>query len=193
VDPIDMPERRERRRGRAEDDGSPVERAKAGMWGMQFTFGGLAPLSIAGIDNHGVNRLLFTELGFRRVFDRIIIPFSVGAGVFHHNPDNGSSQNDAGLAATFGVLVPFRVWRRISPYAGGQVHFHYLDPTGVNNWLVNFSLGPVIGIEFYIAHRVSLLLQGQAQVGINVFDGLTQVSAATSIAAGGQTGLIFYF
>lgn len=163
------------------------------MWGMQFTFGGLGPLSIGGINDHGVNRLLFTELGFRRVFPRVIIPFSVGAGIFHHNPESGSSQNDAGLAATVGVLVPFRVWRRISPYAGGQVQLQYLDPTGDNNWLVNLGLGPVIGIEFYIAHRVSLLFQGQALIGINIFDGLTQVNAATSLMAGGQTGLIFYF
>jgi len=176
------------------DDDSPVDRAEDGMWAMQFTFGGLAPLSIAGINDYGVNRLLFTELGFRRVFKRVILPFSVGAGVFHHNPDGaGGSQNDAGLAATVGVLVPFRVWRRISPYAGGQFHLHYLDPTGDNNWLVNVALGPVLGIEFYIAHRVSLLFQGQALVGINIFDGLTQVAAATSIMAGGQTGLIFYF
>lgn len=180
--------------GDLDADHSPVQRAKDGMWGMQFTFGGLAPLSVGGINDYGVNRLLFTELGFRRVFKRIIVPFSIGAGVFHHNPDgDGGTQNDAGLAATVGVLFPFRVWRRISPYAGGQFHLHYLDPTGDNNWLVNVALGPVLGIEFYIAHRVSLLFQGQAMVGINIFDGLTQVAAGTSLMAGGQTGLIFYF
>jgi hypothetical protein len=170
-----------------------VRRAGEGDWGMQFTFGGLAPLSIAGIRDHGVNRLLMTELGFRRVTENFIIPFSIGAGVFHHNPEEGNAQNDAGLAASVGILKPFRVWRRISPYAGGMLHLHYLDPTGDNNWLVNFSIGPVIGTEFYIGDRVSLLFQGQFDVGANVFDGLTQVRAATSIAAGGQTGLVFYF
>ena len=170
-----------------------VRRAEAGDWGMQFTFGGLAPLSIAGVRDLGVNRLLVTELGFRRVTENWIIPFSIGAGVFHHNPDDGSSQNDAGLSASFGLLKPFRVWRRISPYAGGMFHFHYLDPTGANNWLVNVSIGPVIGTEFYVGDRVSLLFQGQFDVGINAFDGLTQVHASTSLAAGGQTGLVFYF
>ncbi len=170
-----------------------VRRAEQGDWGMQFTFGGLAPLSIAGVRDHGVNRLLMTELGFRRLTENFIIPFSIGAGVFHHNPETGSSQNDAGIAASVGLLKPFRVWRRISPYAGGMLHLHYLDPTGDNNWLVNFSIGPVIGTEFYIGDRVSLLFQGQFDIGANIFDGLTQVRAATSIAAGGQTGLVFYF
>lgn len=181
-----------------DDDGRgprrTVRRSEPGDWGMQFTFGGLAPLSIAGVRDHGVNRLLLTELGFRRVTKNLIIPFSLGAGVFHHNPDGDpGTQNDAGVAATFGVLKPFRVWRRIAPYVGGMLHVHYLDPTGVNNWLVNFAIGPVIGTEFFIGDRVSLLFQGQFDLGINVFDGLTQVRAATSIAAGGQTGLVFYF
>jgi hypothetical protein len=179
-----------------DDDDGPrrtVRRAEQGDWGMQFTFGGLAPLSIAGVRDHGVNRLLMTELGFRRVTENFIIPFSIGAGVFHHNPDEGGTQNDAGLAVSFGILKPFRVWRRISPYGGGMLHFHYLDPTGDNNWLVNLSIAPVIGTEFYVGDRVSLLFQGQIDIGANIFDGLTQVRAATSIAAGGQTGLIFYF
>ena len=116
-----------------------------------------------------------------------------GAGVFHHNPDEGGKQNDAGIAASVGILKPFRVWRRISPYAGGIVRFAYLDPTGDNNWLVNLAIGAVIGTEFYVGDRVSLLFQGQLDVGANIFDGLTQVRAATSIAAGGQTGIVFYF
>jgi hypothetical protein len=180
-----------------DDDRGPrrtVRRAEKGDWGMQFTFGGLAPLSIAGVRDHGVNRLLMTELGFRRVTENFIIPFSVGAGVFHHNPDGDpGTQNDAGIAASVGILKPFRVWRRISPYAGGIVRFAYLDPTGDNNWLVQLAIGGVIGTEFYVGDRVSLLFQGQLDVGANIFDGLTQVRAATSIAAGGQTGLVFYF
>lgn len=185
---------------RASDDdderdsrGRKIERAEPGHWGMQFTFGGLAPLSIAGIRDHGVNRLLLTELGFRYVTKRVIIPFSLGAGVFHHSPDEGGKQNDAGLSGSVGVLLPFRVWRRISPYAGGMLHLHYLDPTGDNNWLFNISIGPVIGTEFYIGDRVSLLFQGQLDIGITVLDAITQLRAATSLAAGGQTGLVFYF
>ncbi|MBK8234938.1 MAG: hypothetical protein IPK74_05240 [Deltaproteobacteria bacterium] len=180
---------------RARGDGPRrnVRRGEPGDWGMQFTFGGLAPLSIAGIRDHGINRLLMTELGFRRVTKPLIVQFSLGAGVFNHSPREGESENDAGISASLALLRPFRVWRRISPYAGGMLHFHYVDPDGRANWMFNFSFGPVIGTEFYIGDRVSLLFQGQADLGITAFHGLMQVRAATSISAGGQTGLIFYF
>ena len=44
-----------------------MARFEPGQWGMQFTFGGLAPLTVAGLRDFGINRLTFTELGFRRV------------------------------------------------------------------------------------------------------------------------------
>jgi hypothetical protein len=172
----------------------PVARNEPGQWGMSFVFGGLAPLSIAGIQDHAVNRLLFTELGFRRVLqDGWVVPFSVGAGVFHHNPETGGKQNDVGLAATVGILRYFRPWRRIAPHGGGNLHVHYLDPTGDNNWLVTLLATGVVGIEYYVGDRVSLLLQGEAGVGVNILDEIVQVRAATQIAAGGQMGLVFYF
>jgi hypothetical protein len=183
----------------AEPDTKPVVRSREGLWAMQFTFGGLAPMSIGGINDYGINRLFMTELGFRRVFrNGWTLPFSIGAGVFHHNPEDQEgidtpNQNDVGLAATVGILKSFRVWRRIAPYGGGQFHLHYLDPTGDNNWNVGLGIGPVLGIEYYVGDRVSLLLQGQAILGFQIFDGLLQVSAATQISAGGQTGLVFYF
>jgi hypothetical protein len=175
-------------------DTSPVVRAQDGNWGMQFTFGGLAPLSIAGVPDRGVNRLLFSELGFRRMFKNgWALPFSIGAGVFHHEPDGASAQNDVGLAGSVGIRKYFRIWRRIAPYVGGDLRLHYLDPTGDNNWMVGIGLGPVLGIEYFVGDRVSLLFQGEAVLGIAVFDGLTQVRAATQVAAGGQLGLLFYF
>src|SRR5688500_17436593 len=42
---------------------SPVEVGKPGQWAMEFVFGGLGPLSISGTDSHGVNRLLFSQIG----------------------------------------------------------------------------------------------------------------------------------
>ena len=177
-----------------EDGASPVVRAEPGLWGMSFVFGGLAPLSIAGTSDFNVNRLVFTEIGMRRVLDNgWAIPFSVGAGVFHHNPDEGGNQNDVGLSAAVGVRKAFRVWRRIAPYVGGDFRLSYLDPTGDNNWLVGIGLGPNLGIEYYVGDRVSLLLQADATLGFGVFDGLVQVSVATQISAGGQTSLVFYF
>ncbi len=181
-------------RNDAPDDGSPVVRPEQGQWGMQFTFGGLAPMSIAGIDTLGVNRLLFSELGFRRVLGNgWVVPFSIGAGVFHHNPEMGPSQNDVGLSGSVGIKKWFRQWRRIAPFAGGDFRISYLDPTGDNNWLVGIGLGPNLGIEYFVGDRVSLVLQGDANIAINVFDGLVQVDFGTAVSFGGQMGLAFYF
>jgi hypothetical protein len=185
--------RREREDDDDDDDG-PVERFEAGQWGMQFTFGGLAPMSVAGVRDFGVNRLLFTELGFRRVLsERWMLPFSIGVGAFHHNPDTGESQNDVGLAASVGVQRYFRVWRRIAPYVGGRFRLDYAEPNGRANWRVGFGFGPTLGIEYFVGDRVSLSLQGEALVGITTFRGLLQVEAATRLDAGGQMGLTFYF
>jgi hypothetical protein len=177
-----------------DDDDEPIERFEAGQWGMQFTFGGLAPMSVGGLRDFGVNRLLFTELGFRRVVsDQWVIPFSIGAGVFNHNPDAGDTQNDVGLAASVGVQRYFRVWRRIAPYAGGRFRVDYSEPNGRSNWRVGVGFGPVLGIEYFVGHRVSLTMLGEMLVGINTFDGLRQVELATRLDAGGQMGLVFYF
>jgi hypothetical protein len=177
-----------------DDDDEPVERFEPGQWGMQFTFGGLAPMSVAGVRDLGINRLVFTELGFRRVLsEQWVLPFSIGAGVYHHNPDSGDTQNDVGFAASVGVQRYFRVWRRIAPYAGGRIRFDYAEPNGRANWRVGFGLGPALGIEYFVGDRVSLTLQGEALVGIGSSPGLLQVEWAMRLQAGGQMGLVFYF
>jgi hypothetical protein len=187
------------RRAREDEKSDEVDQEKKlvtrqpGDWGMTFTFGGLAPMSIAGINDFTINRLLFSELGFRAVLKRVVIPFSVGAGFFSHRPENGGDLGDVGVAASVAVLADFRVRRRIKPHAGGALHLHYVDPSGRSNYLFNFSFGPVIGIEYFFASRVSLLLQGKLNVGFNVLDGLTQIDFGTIVAAGGQMGLTFYF
>lgn len=177
-----------------------VERPSAKMWGMQFTFGGLAPMSIGGLSEQAANRLLVSELGFRRVLsERWTLPFSIGAGVFSHRAEGVDPtsavdpENDVGLAASFGVQRYFRVWRRIAPYTGGRIALQYLEPDGRANWMVNVGIGPMIGVEYFVADRVSLLLQGEALFNTSIFDGLVQIEFATQIVAGGQTGLVFYF
>lgn len=177
-----------------DDADGPVSRFEAGQWGMQFTFGGLAPMSVGGVRDFGVNRLLFSEIGFRRVVSEDwVVPFSIGAGVFHHNADVGDSQNDVGIAASVGVQRYFRVWRRIAPHAGGRIRLDYAEPNGRANWRFGFGIGPVLGIEYFVGDRVSLTMQGEALVGLYAFDGLLQVEAVTRLDAGGQMGLVFYF
>ena len=177
-----------------DDDGErKVKTREDGDWAMSFVFGGLAPMSISGINDFTVNRLLFSELGFRKVLPKVVIPFSVGAGVFSHRPSGTSSLGDVGLAASFAVLADFRRGKRVIPHAGAALHLHYVEPSGPSNYLINIALGPVIGIEYFFASRVSLLLQGKLNIGFNILDGLTQVDVATLVAAGGQMGLSFYF
>jgi hypothetical protein len=51
----------------------------------------------------------------------------------------------------------------------------------------------VLGVEYYIADRVSLLLQGTFQFGVTMTDPVAMVGLASSISGGGQMGLSFYF
>jgi len=177
-----------------DDDWDNVARFEPGLWGMQFTFGGLAPMSIAGLRDLDVNRLVFTELGFRRVLNNDwALLFGLGAGVFRHNPEEGDTQHDVGLSASYGFLHWFRVWRRIAPYVGGRFRVSYAEPEGRSNWNVGVGLGPMLGVEYFVGDRVSLSLQGDAQLGFGIFQGLVQTELATRIDAGGQMGLTFYF
>lgn len=176
-------------------DTRPVVRAGPGEWGMTFIFGGLAPLSVAGLgDLPLADGLVFTEIGVRRVFKRVVVPFSLGAGVSHRRQAGDTKPAiSAGVSASVAVLRGFRVWRRIAPYFGGFLHTHYVDAAGPDNWLVNVTVGPILGIEYYLGDRVSLYGQGTFGVGPNI--GKTQVQwvARAALAAGGQLGLTFYF
>jgi hypothetical protein len=176
-------------------DTKPVVRAGPGNWGMTFIFGGLAPLSVAGLGNQALaDGLIFTEIGVRRVFERVVVPFSFGAGVTHRQTAGASKPTvSAGLSASVAVLKGFRVWRRIAPYFGGFLHTHYVDAAGPNNWLVNVSVGPILGIEYYLGDRVSLYGQGIVGIGPSFGKDTVQWVARTAIAAGGQLGLTFYF
>lgn len=176
-------------------DTKPVVRAGPGNWGMTFIFGGLAPLSVAGLGNQPLaDGLIFTEIGVRRVFKRVVVPFSFGAGVTRRQSDAATKPTvSAGVSASVAVLRGFRVWRRIAPYYGGFLHTHYIDAAGPDNWLVNVSVGPILGIEYYLGDRVSLYGQGIVAVGPSFGKSSVQWVARTAIAAGGQLGLTFYF
>jgi hypothetical protein len=176
-------------------DGSPVVRAVANNYGMTFSFGGLGNLKTDGLLDQKAGNLLFTELGFRAVLSSVTIPFSVGLGIANTTTRTSPmvSATDFGLSATGGVLKYFRVWRRIAPYFGGLFHFHYLDPSGDNNWTIGMSLGPVLGIEYYIGDRVSLYAQGTFQFGVTITDPMAAIGLGSSISGGGQMGITFYF
>lgn len=175
-------------------DTEPVVRPRPGNWGMTFLFGGLAPLSIGGLgDLPFSSGLTFTELGVRRVFKRVVLPISFGAGVARTRQGDAPLAYSAGVSASIAVLRGFRVWRRIAPYYGAFLHAHYIDARGPANWLVNVSAGPILGVEYFLADRVSLFGQGLFAVGADISPGKVRFVARTVVAAGGQLGLTFYF
>ena len=176
-------------------DTQPVIRAAPGNWGMTFIFGGLGPLSVAGLgDQPLADGLIFTEIGVRRVFKKFVLPFSFGAGIAHRTrPGTSTPETAAGVSASIAVLKGFRVWRRIAPYTGAFLHTHYVDAPGPDNWLVNISVGPILGIEYFLADRVSLYGQGVFAIGPNLTKTSVQFVAQAVMAAGGQLGLTFYF
>jgi hypothetical protein len=184
---------------------SPVVRAAPGNWGLSFSFGGLAPMSVFGFGSYpqgaaapgAVPSVIFTEIGARAVLKSIYIPFSVGLGVFNNTsrPMTGPSTSvtDFGLAFSGGILYPFRVWRRISPYVGGMLHLSYVDPDGPDNWQVNLGLGPVLGVEYFVFDRVSLSFQGDFALGVLITSPAAQLALNTVISGGGRAQLNFYF
>lgn len=176
-------------------DNSPVVRAAPGNWGMSFAFGGLGNLSVGGINDQKAGNLLFTEIGFRAVLPSVTIPFSVGLGMSNNTTrtDPSVSSTDVGLSFSGGVLKPFRVWRRIQPYFGGLFHFDVLKPSGNDNWLVHMALGPLVGIEYFVADRVSFFGQGMFEFGVGINSQVANIVLATAMSGGGQLGLNFYF
>jgi hypothetical protein len=176
-------------------DTRPVVRPMPGNWGMVFIFGGLAPLSIAGLNDLPLaSNLIFTELGIRRVFRKATMTFSFGAGVAS-TPRSGATpaRTSAGVSGSIAVVRGFRVWRRIAPYVGGFVHSHYIDAAGPDNWIVNVNVGPILGVEYFIADRVGLWGQGIIGVGPSFGKTTIQWVARAAVDAGGHFGLTFYF
>ncbi len=151
-------------------------------------------MSIGGLNDVSAGRLMFSELGVRRAFDNgWALPFSAGVGWVQYNPDEGDTEHDAGVSVSIGVRKSFRVWRRIAPYTGGDVRVTYVDPNGSDNRLVGLSFGPNLGIEYFVANRVSLLLQGDLTLALAFSEGAVQTDLATRVSGGGQMGLVFYF
>ena len=93
----------------------------------------------------------------------------------------------------------FRIWRRIAPYFGVKLHLHYVDPSGDKNYLVQFALGPTLGVEYFIGDRVSLTMEYAVLFGGNFGDSATPLHPGTTISLqsivsmGGSMALTFYF
>lgn len=172
-----------------------VERPIKGDLGMSFIFSGLATMGIGGEYTFAVNRAFFTEVGMKyMIADKWALPFSFGVGLLslsEKNPDRTS--NDFGLSFTMGFQRYFRVWRRIAPFFGAKLHLDYTEPTGSANYTVRIALGPSLGMEYFIADRVSLQLEYNLLLVFAITDPATAVGLQTIVAQGGLMGLNFYF
>lgn len=183
---------------------APVVTAQEGQWAFLFRFGGLAPFSFRGVNDFtvepavaaaGPTGQLFTEFGMRKVLKRFSIPFWVGLAMVNDSTRTGVSTSNTsfGLSGGVGLQYTFRAWRRIAPYVGGFGQLQFIDPTGDANWLLGFALGPVLGVEYYIADRVSLFAQGQFALGVAIADASARVIMGPTMSMGGNTGVNVYF
>ena len=68
-----------------------------------------------------------------------------------------------------------------------------MDPEGEDNRLIGLAFGPNLGIEYFVANRVSLLLQGDLTLALAFADSSVTTDVATRVSGGGQMGLVFYF
>jgi hypothetical protein len=190
----------------------PAVRAAAGNMGMYFRFGGLATLMAEG-NTRNVGPLAFSQIGIKFVLsENWMVPLYFSTGIRLDSVENppDPSDPDSGETANWGLEVGsgfeyhFRIWRRISPFFGVNVGIGFEDPTGETNLKIGVGLGPILGVEYYIADRVSLtamylvVLQvaHQAQPGPAGPLGPTSNDLTTfsfSTMAGGALNLTYYF
>ncbi len=196
----------------AVDPEAPVVRAAAGNMGMYFRFGGLATLTASG-NTRNVGPVAFTQVGLKFVLSESwMVPLYFSTGIrldSTENPTNPSEpdsdeETNWGLEVGSGFEYHFRIWRRISPFFGLNVGVGFEDPTGEDNLRFGVGLGPILGVEYYIADRVSLTamymvviqIAHQEQAGgMGPAGPLTNnvTTFSFSTMAGGALNLTYYF
>lgn len=179
------------------DADNPVVRAVGGLWGMQFSFGGLATMSHTNSAVPNTGTLVVTQIGMRMVrSENVIIPLFFGFGTNLIDPpgDDNSAAN-IGLRLGGGLEYHFRIWRRISPFIGGYGVFDYGNPTGGDNWSMGITLLPTAGVEYYWGDRVSFIAQYYFGIGFNYqkVGDEGAIGFGVSTSAGGQLSVNFYF
>ncbi len=173
-------------------DASPVVIAEGGNMGMAFRFGGLANLSTDGNVRLLANSFPLTQVGLKYVASRTLhFPFFFGAGARKVDDGPGDDEDIWGLDFGFGIEMHFSIWRRISPYVGGVVSFGFVNSDG--GLTGGVGLGPVLGVEYFIADRVSLSAQYGLTLQFVTFQGGDQSTLQFGTLANGAATLTFYF
>lgn len=179
-------------------DTSPVVRAARGNLGLFFRFGGLATLTASG-DSQNTGKSLWTnQIGLKLVLsEKYMIPIFFGFGIHGNTPADGDSSTDWNLDLGGGVEYHFRIWRRFSPVISGVLKLGFSDASGGDNLNVHLSLGPAVGVEYYVADRLSLTAQYRFLLRLAYQDSETETSEVTSVQlatqSGGSLTLTFYF
>jgi len=200
----------------AEDD-APVVRATGdeGNMGLFFRVGGLGELAATG-DSQGENKGVFnSQIGLKFVMsESFMLPIFFGMGVVmtKANPD---ADSETGFSMDFGVGFEyhFRIWRRLSPFFGATMKLGFYDPKSndadekVEDLSIRFHMGPVLGVEYYIADRVSIAVAYMLMITLyadtvnkedgtkTTFDFSTKsgLDVAAAADSGGQLTVTFYF
>ena len=194
------------------DEDSPVVRAtgEAGNMGLFFRFGGLGEMTATGDQQGGNSGVLNTQIGLKFVMsENFMLPLFFGMGVVmtKANPD---ADSETGFSMDFGVGMEyhFRIWRRLSPFFGAIMKLGFYDPksdSDVDDLTIRFHVGPTIGVEYYIADRVSLsvaymlmitlyasTVNGDNSTSID-FNMSTKDGLDVAAESGGSMTLTFYF
>ena len=149
----------------------PVVRANGKNMGMFFKFGGFATMSAVG-EAKTTNALITNEVGVKLVFsEKFMLPIFFGMGVAVTKLEGADeSDTDWNMSLGVGVEYHFKIWRRISPFLGGIFKFGFSDPAGDaesgKGLEFRVDLGPALGIEYYIADRISLTASYMFLIGI---------------------------
>lgn len=187
----------------AADPNNPVVRGVGGNWGMQFSFGGLGTMATTNTALP-TGAIAFTQAGLRMMMsDQVVIPIFFGFGARISSPEGGDSSGDIGFLLGGGLEYHFRIWRRISPFIGGNLTLAYTNPSGADNWLFAVQLAPTLGVEYFWGDRVSFIAQYFLSFNFLIQNQLFTFATGThtqnssliggGLGGGGQLSVVFYF
>lgn len=193
--------------GAATDTDSPVVRANGeeGNMGLFFRFGGLATMAATGDSIKGNQDAINTQLGIKFVMsESIMLPLFFGMSITMDKTGDADATNNFSMDLGAGLEYHFRIWRRLSPFFGALLKLGFHDLTGDDNLAVRFHVGPTIGIEYYIADRVSLSAAYMLMISLVAsavgtdntvidFDFTTKSGYDVAASSGGDLTLTFYF
>ncbi len=202
--------RRAKRKAAATDEDSPVVRANGeeGNLGLFFRFGGLGTMTATGDSQKKNSGVINTQLGIKFVMsESIMLPLFFGMGIVHKKVTDQDGTTGFSMDLGAGLEYHFRIWRRIAPFFGAIMKLGFYDPqsdSDADDLTIRFHVGPTIGVEYYIADRVSLAVAYMLMITMYAstvnadsttvnFDMTTKDGLDVAAESGGNMTLTFYF